>query len=398
MEGELTGKTTFDNQPLEMDWDNAVYSEGHYEIPLLSPLNGFVPKYQDVETRLLVPCRKMEEYSFMTLDTEEIIDGFRFSELSSDTDETSLDTYRYMNFSKDLQPGDFVYKRATASDPNAYMPVQCEPATIIYYEKDCTWISNLLQNCSGWREVGRQEIEICGTDGIIGGNYNEYYIVKRDSTFIDTKADCIYEKLRNSSEGFKKMIQKFDYTFSVSDLLFTQNNNLPSGNYGRVLPPQNGNITVEFSNMNLGMISDLGSAVSFAHEIIHAEIYRKMLSAAKTGSLDPNNMSPQQQIDYVNNLRQNFPGLYDYYIDRFKPTWNHNMMAQHYIHSISNIIKEFDNNRLPSQVYDDISWAGLKILEDESESIAWSNLSGTDQDRILLNLNNYFHNGPSTCN
>ncbi|MFC5625353.1 hypothetical protein [Algoriphagus winogradskyi] len=115
MEGELTGKTTFDNQPLEMDWENATYFKGNYEIPLHSPLLGFVPNYQNVETRLLVPSSKIENYSFMTLDTEEILGGLSFIELTSDPDKTSLDTYRYMNFSKDLQPGDFVYKRTTAS-------------------------------------------------------------------------------------------------------------------------------------------------------------------------------------------------------------------------------------------------------------------------------------------
>jgi hypothetical protein len=108
-------------------------------------------------------------------------------------------------------------------------------------------------------------------------------------------------------------------------------------------------------------------------------------------------MSSQQQINYVNTLKDNFPGLYDYYVDRYTPTWNHNMIAQHYINSISKIVQEFDNYRLPIQVYNDISWAGLRILEDNNESIAWSNLLKEEQDRIILNLNSYFHNGISTC-
>ena len=100
-------------------------------------------------------------------------------------------------------------------------------------------------------------------------------------------------------------------------------------------PPENYNITVEFSNTQLANISDLGGAVAFAHEVIHAEIYRKMLSAAQKGDLDPANMSPQEQVNYINNLRNDFPGLYDYYYDRYKPTWNHNMMAQHYRSAIA---------------------------------------------------------------
>jgi hypothetical protein len=104
----------------------------------------------------------------------------------------------------------------------------------------------------------------------------------KDPSFVGTTADCIYEKLFDLSGGFKKMIQKFDTSFKVSDLTFTQNNNLPIGTYGRVLAPDNFNIIVEFSNTNFELVSDLGAAVSFAHEIIHAEIYRKMLLAAQT--------------------------------------------------------------------------------------------------------------------
>ena len=43
-------------------------------------------------------------------------------------------------------------------------------------------------------------------------------------------------------------------------------------------------------------------ALSFIHEMIHAEIYRKMLSAAQLGNLNTNGWTIQQQIDFVNNL------------------------------------------------------------------------------------------------
>ncbi|HET8803214.1 MAG TPA: hypothetical protein VFM72_01450 [Aequorivita sp.] len=173
---------------------------------------------------------------------------------------------------------------------------------------------------------------------------------------------------------------------------------MPSGNYGITNAPEGYLINIEMSNIQLGNISDLGGAVAFVHEVIHAEIFRKMMEAAQTGSLDPQNMTQQQQIDYVNNLREDFPGIYDYYIDRYKPTWNHNMMAQHYIEVIADAIEEFDNFQFSRQVYEDISWAGLRELEDLNNSIAWDNLSPADQQRILNNMNQYFFNGTSNCN
>lgn len=87
-------------------------------------------------------------------------------------------------------------------------------------------------------------------------------------------------------------------------------------------------------------------------------------------NLDPENMTQQQQIDYVNSLRENFPGIYDYYIERYKPPWNHKMMAQHYIDDIADGI---DNHQLSRQIYEDIAWAGLRKLEDLNSSTAWDN-------------------------
>lgn len=49
-------------------------------------------------------------------------------------------------------------------------------------------------------------------------------------------------------------------------------------------------------------------------------------------------MNAQQQTNYVNSLKDNFPGLYDYFLVRYKPTWNHEMMANHYRTTIADII------------------------------------------------------------
>lgn len=123
-----------------------------------------------------------------------------------------------------------------------------------------------------------------------------------------------------------------------------------------------------------------------------------MLSAAKKGDLNLGQYTTQNRIDYMNSLRNNFPGLYDYYWKRYHPTWNHNLMAQHYRSTIADIAQQFDYNTKDRQVYEDITWAGLRILENGISSIAWDNLSTTEQQRILTNLSNFFHNGTNECN
>lgn len=212
------------------------------------------------------------------------------------------------------------------------------------------------------------------------------------------KAKCVYDMLKNTSGGFKNMIKKFDGDFPVSHLKFEINNSLPNGNYGVTIPPEDYITTIQMSNTQLANISDLGGAVAFAHEVIHAEIFRKMLSAAKQGHLNLGLYTTQNRINYMNSLRDNFPGLYDYYWKRYRPTWNHNLMAEHYRSTIADIIEQFDNSSKNRQIYEDIAWAGLRVLEDDMNSVAWNNLSGVEQQRIIRNLTNFFHNGTSNCN
>ncbi len=137
--------------------------------------------------------------------------------------------------------------------------------------------------------------------------------------------------------------------------------------------------------------------------MIHAEIFRKMLSAAQQGDLNAGQYTTQNRVNYINSLQNNFPGIYDYYIERYKPTWNHNLMAQHYTSTIADIVEEFDNNSLSRQVYEDIAWAGLRIINNPvtngtETSIAWDNLSPQEKSRVISNLSNYFHNGTKNCN
>lgn len=72
-------------------------------------------------------------------------------------------------------------------------------------------------------------------------------------------------------------------------------------------------------------------------------------------------------------------------------------MAQHYRSVISEIAKQFDNSNLPNQIYDDLAWAGLRVLENNVNSIAFDNLSPEEKQRITSNLSDIFFNGISNC-
>lgn len=106
----------------------------------------------------------------------------------------------------------------------------------------------------------------------------------------------------------------------------------------------------------------------------------------------------QQQTNYVNSLKDNFPGLYDYYADRYKPTWNHEMMATHYRNTIADVIQQFDNNRLPRSTYEALAWVGLGKLDKDITTIVWDNLSPEEKEVIEALIRDNFYIGPSNCN
>jgi hypothetical protein len=217
---------------------------------------------------------------------------------------------------------------------------------------------------------------------------------------LNGRVKCVYQRLMNSDSKFKNAIQKFDGQFPVSHLKLSINNNLESNVYGITLLPVGYVTEIQFNENSFNGLSDLGRATVFAHEIIHAEIFRKMLSAAQLGTLlpDSSNMTIKQQTDYVKSLKNNFPGLYEYYFTRYKPTWNHEMMANHYRTTIADVIQEFDNNRLPRSTYEAVAWLGLGKLETNTSTIAWEKLSVEQKAVINALIKENFYNGPSTCN
>ena len=219
-----------------------------------------------------------------------------------------------------------------------------------------------------------------------------------DPLFKNTKAECVYEKLISLSGGFKKAIQKFDGEFPVSHLKFSINNNLGTYTYGVTIPPKNYVTEIQMNENSLGLLSDLGKATAMVHEVIHAEIFRKMLSAAQKGDLNIGKYTTQERINYVNSLKDNFPGLYDFYIERYRPTWNHNMMASHYRTTIADLLQNFDNQRLDRSIYEAVAWMGLRNIENNETSIAWDNLPDSEKQKVLNLINQHIFNGPSTCN
>jgi hypothetical protein len=158
------------------------------------------------------------------------------------------------------------------------------------------------------------------------------------------------------------MIKKFDGEFPVSHLKFEIDNSMSSNTkkaYTR--PPEsyvtdivlNGNPVKDASYQKR---PNLLVAKTIIHEVIHAEIFRKILSLA----------SDNGQIDttVLNNMLQNgdYPGILDYYTRFGANGFQHQQMAAHYRETIGRMLQEFDTGSVvaewqePDQFYMDLAW------------------------------------------
>ena len=202
-----------------------------------------------------------------------------------------------------------------------------------------------------------------------------------------------------SGTAFKNAIKNFDGAFPVSHLKFNLKD-LDDDTRGETSPPNKFIIDITLNNdisvSGVNYRPNLLTAKTIIHEIIHAEMFRKLLSLANNnGSIDITILTRMlQQSDY--------PGMLDYYT-RFGGIngFQHQQMAAHYRKTIARMLQEFDTgtpipaNQQPQQLYLDLSWEGLIY----TNIVAWQNImNDTERARIENVISNYITNNLNqTC-
>ncbi len=202
---------------------------------------------------------------------------------------------------------------------------------------------------------------------------------------LEGKAECIYSKLNFSSTKFKNMIKKFDGKFPVSHLKF-ESRDLPDGVRGITEPPINYVITIAINNdsseSGVDYRPNLLTVKTIVHEVVHAEMFRKLLSLSSTNGMI--------NVSTLNEMLEegDYPGMLDYYTRFGVNGFQHQQMAQHYRQTIANILKVYDNDQHSEQFYKDLAWEGLN----HSNIISWQNVfSQEERDRIDKVIKDYIN-------
>ncbi len=223
-----------------------------------------------------------------------------------------------------------------------------------------------------------------------------------DTTFSNNECLLgVYEKMGEST-AFNRYLKNFDGNMSVANLTFSVGVDIdfPRAN-AITYEPSNFMILIMFNPNQLSR-PPLDIARTFIHEMIHAEMYRKLLSLAGQGEIP-------WSTDFISSLRNDFPGLYDYYSRFFynRPEGipvgdpQHNLMASHFRDVIKSALREFDPTQ-PEEIYDSLSWTGLMgsgVINGTtglppSPTLAWLSIPQSERLQILSNIIDFINSNP----
>jgi hypothetical protein len=279
------------------------------------------------------------------------------------------------------------------------------------------------------RNNDSSDVDVANGDAIvvpIPPSYEDYFDkhIFIDQDFKDKPClKAVYNAMGKATK-FKEYLQNFENDMSVADLRFTTDDNF-SGNedadYHNAMaitkPPLTSNeIKIKFNTDpnttgNILNKPDVFKAVSMIHEIIHAEMYRKMLDAMIVAqgagtTLDWTNLTYDEFRQYIDVTLQNkYFGIWDYYVryddnDDTPDNGQHQQMAQHYRDIVKQALTDYDPT-LTEEQKEALSWIGLN----EANIVAWQNLDenpnlNTQQEQAAINstitqIKNTF---PNECN
>ncbi len=280
---------------------------------------------------------------------------------------------------------------------------------------ECGWS---VERSSNQNRVGGNCGDCTEPLGAVGVNTEEVNI---DKVLIDDdfkENECLYSvyTAMGRATQFQEYLQNFEEDFSVADLRFTADENFSASEdvrYHNAMaitnPPLASNeILITFNtdpatSGNILETPDVFKAVAMIHEIIHAEMYRKMLDAVRAAEINsttlqwdtwPNNTDFD---DFIESLENKYYGIFDYYT-RYEwdtPTPNdaqHQQMASHYRDIVKQALTAYDPT-LTTAEKEALSWLGLN----SADIVAWQNLDPNERAAINSLQTQMLNTYPNEC-
>lgn len=246
------------------------------------------------------------------------------------------------------------------------------------YSSECYWVPDPFQ------PVIDPNQDSSGSGSGTGDNSNNLLQI---INLLTNKTLCVYNMLENSNTGFNNLINKFDGKFPVAHLQLENSTTLPSNINAYTYKPDNYLIRIAINTNNLSR-PNLSIARTIIHEVIHAEMYRKILSILNNGGNIDGLTTTQWEQKLSNG---DYPGIFDYYSRYGVDGMDHELMAAHYRTIISSYLKELQPG-LSQNIYDSLAWEGLK------NTTVWNALSSTQKTTISNTISNFNSIGSENCN
>ena len=241
-----------------------------------------------------------------------------------------------------------------------------------------------------------------------------------DETFLNNpRLKCVYDKFKAGTNTISNYLENFLGERPVAHLEFEADDNFVA-NYpdhasasAITSEPVNFLINITFNTDNSNSeaseshMPTIILALEFIHEMVHAEMFRKLLSYAQ----EPN--IPWTTF-FIKSIKNDFGGLSDYYTrywlnlppNQAPNQMQHQAMAEHYRSMIVDALKDFDNNQHTNEFYKALAWAGLKGTGATNPTTglplnateAWKNLTPTQRADINSIISNTIQNETHDCN
>jgi hypothetical protein len=335
---DMAGKTTFDNLPLEADWEKARIGGETIEVPLINPVKSFESNLDNFQTRLVIPKADATQYRIISLESNFDHSEYLFTDLIGE--ERADSWVRWMKMDSDMRSLE-VKSYLTISDPNANMPLDC--TTVSYFERTCYYNGPSQVYCSDWELVSSYQVctgEGGGGGGGGGNNYNQD-VVENNVTNPCIKAAVDNAVDANFKDEITQLVNEVfgeseDFNIDIVDV-----NYLADSVDGETWAMPQGNGLLFDIELNQNVLA------SSSREYITATIFHELLHA---------------YLAYLD-------------IDSHQSGTQHQTMASEYLDRLSDSLTERYNISENDAL--NLSWGGL------SKTSSWNSLSTTKQQDII---------------